>query len=66
MDDAGLMARFEILRNLPRDGDGFIDRDELFADPLSKRRSFDQLRNACFLPIRFLETVDALDVRMVQ
>ena len=41
MDDTGLMSRFERLRDLSRDGDGFLDRNRALGDALRERRSFD-------------------------
>ena len=45
MDDALAVRRFERFRNLLRDGDGFIDGDGTFSDPLCERRSFDELED---------------------
>ena len=66
MDDASLVPGFERLRNLARYGEHFLDRDGTISDALGQRRSLDELEDECLYPIRFLETVDARDVRMVE
>ncbi len=66
MDDASLVPGFERLRNLARYGERFLDRDGTISDALGQRRSLDELEDECLYPIRFLETVDARDVRMVE
>ena len=66
MDHARFVSRFERFRNLPRYGERFLDRDGTFSDSLGKRRPFDELKNERFHAVRFFETVDARDVRMVQ
>ncbi len=66
MDDTGLVARFESLGHLPRDGERFLDRNRSFSDALGERRTFDELENERLHAVRFFQTVNARDVRMVQ
>ena len=66
MDDTSLVTCFESRRNLPRDGERFLDRDRAFLDSLCQRRSLDQLEDERLHPVRFLESMDARDVRMIQ
>ena len=66
MDDTGLVPRFERFRDLPRDRNDVFDRDRAFLDPLGERRPFHELQHERSNAVRFLESMDARNVRMVQ
>ena len=66
MDDARFVTRFERVRHLLRDGDGFFDRNGALRDSLRQRGAFDELERERFDTVGFLKAIDACDVRMVQ
>ena len=66
MDDAALVGVFERLRDLPRDPQGFFERDRALSDAVLKRRALDQLHDQRAGRVRVFEAVDRGDVRMIQ
>src|SRR5262249_13767594 len=71
MDDASLVRRLERVSQLTRDGQHFVERQPRagrcdLAEPFLEWLTFDQLENDGCLSVRFLETVDRRDIRVVQ
>jgi hypothetical protein len=68
MDDPPLVRRFEGLRQLPRDGDGFNHRHAPSIDPqaLRQRRPLDQFEDQRLAAGRVFEPVDGGDIGMIQ
>jgi len=66
MDDPGLVTRFKRLRDLLRDGDGFLNRGRTFLNPFRERRSLDEFEHERLHAVGVFEPVDARDVRMVE
>ncbi len=51
MDDAGFMGGFEGLGDLLGDGQGFVERDRPFGDPICERGPFDEFEDQRLLAI---------------
>ena len=66
MDDPLLVRRFKCFGNLPRDGQGVLERDRTLRDAIRERRPFDQLQYQRARTTRFLEAVNRGDVWMIQ
>ena len=59
-------ARSQGFRELPPDDNSFVDRDHATGDSLRERRPFHQLEHEATDAVRFFQSVDRTDVRMVQ
>ena len=66
MNNPLFMRGFQRLRNLFRDGQGFVERDRAARDALRKVLAFDQLHHEGTHTAGFFKAVDVRDVRMVQ
>src|SRR5688500_4337728 len=66
MDDPLVVRLLEGLGNLPRDHQRFINWQGALRHSVSERRPLDELENERHRPIRFLEAVNAADIRMIQ
>jgi hypothetical protein len=66
MDDSSLVRGLESFRDLPRDLDGLLDRNRAARQPLREVFPFDQLQRETDHAIRFSETVNRGDVRMIE
>src|SRR4029453_7140679 len=65
MDDALLMRRFERFSNLPRDGQGFIERNCAAGNSLREILPFDEFHHEGLDAVGVFQSVDGRDVRMV-
>ena len=66
MSDPQLVRRFERVGDLPRDRQGFIERDGAALDALRQVLPFDQFHDDGSGPMTLFEAVDGGDVGMVQ
>jgi hypothetical protein len=66
MNDALVVCRFKRFSDLTSDGDDLIEGQIAACHPLCERGPIDELQNKRRHAIRFFETVDAGDVRMVE
>ena len=70
MDDPLLVRGFERLRDLPRDGEGLVQRNRPACDAVCQRRPLDELEDQradlAAIGFIFLKPVDAADVGVVQ
>ena len=66
MDDPLLVRGFERLRDLLRDGQGFVERQGSARDALRQIVTFDELHHERGHAPAFFEAVDRGDVRMIQ
>ena len=66
VNDPHLVRGFERLGDLPRDGHGLVQWYRPVVQPIGERGPFDQLQDQRLDAVRFFETVDRADVRMIE
>ncbi len=66
VNDPLLVRGLERVGDLPRNGEGLVDRDRAGRDPFRQRLALHQLQDERSRAARFLEAVDVRDVRMVE
>ncbi len=65
MDDAALVRGLEPLGHLPHDVDRFVESDGSTRQPFVQTFAFDQFQPNRQAPLRFFQSVDRRDVRMI-
>src|SRR5439155_19662786 len=66
MNDPLLVCRFQRVGNLSRDGETLVEWNRTACDALREILTLDQLHDERGDAIRFFESMDAADVRMIQ
>jgi hypothetical protein len=70
MDDRQFLRCLERIRDLPRNGQGLVQRNRILSDPVGQRRTLNQFENQRLRRLTIgwslLESVNTADVWMIQ